>query len=213
MKRARLSGSRRNAASIRCRLRHSARSVRAVMPCSSRMLLQRQERVEHRRRAALEQPLVAHVEQLVDALEIARRSAIGAVGRGIKPRVQVLQQDRVELAHDLGRPVVALHQLLARALRRRVGAARARARARSAGRTPAGPRAGRRGSAGGRAARRSSAPARDRRAPRRRHQAAARELAPVRPEAAARATQITICRSRRPPGLSLMFGSRLYAAS
>ena len=37
--------------------------------------------------------------------------------------MQVLQQDDVHLPHDLGRAVVALHQLLARAPRRRVGEA------------------------------------------------------------------------------------------
>ena len=51
--------------------RHSARSVRAVMPRSSRMLLQHQEGVEHRSGTPHEQFLVAHVEQLVDPLEFA----------------------------------------------------------------------------------------------------------------------------------------------
>ena len=59
------------------------------------------------------------VEQLVDHLEIGvERRRLGA--RRKQPRVQVLQQDHVDLAHELGRAVVALHQLLARALGRRV---------------------------------------------------------------------------------------------
>ena len=78
---------------MRWRSRHSARSVRAVMPLQLAALLQHQERVEHRRGPALEEVLVAHVEQLVDALELAvdgdRRR-----GGGIQACVQVLQQDR-----------------------------------------------------------------------------------------------------------------------
>ena len=47
--------------------------------------------------------------------------ATGSVRDREEPRVQVLQQDDVDLAHELCRAVVALHQLLARDFRRRVG--------------------------------------------------------------------------------------------
>src|SRR6476469_18586 len=84
------------------------------------MPLQREERVEYRPRIRGEELLVADVEQLVDAPELIvdgdRRD-----GGGVKLPVQVLQEQRIDLSHDLGGAVVALHQLLAGALRRRVG--------------------------------------------------------------------------------------------
>jgi len=84
------------------------------------VLLHHQERIEHGRRALREQAFVAHVEQFVHRLEFGierdRRR-----GSRVQPRMQVLQQDDVDLPHQLGGPVIALHQLLAGPLRRRVG--------------------------------------------------------------------------------------------
>ena len=212
MKRARFAGSRRKRASMRWRSRHSARSVRAVMPLSSRCRCSGRNASSIAAGPPLEQRLVAHVAG-------ARRSrwnssSIGdrrRVAVGKQARVQVLQQDRVDLPHDLGGAVVALHQLLARAPAPACRRGRARARARSAGRTPAGPRAGRAGSGGARAARRSGAPAATtaRASPHRDEARCARARASVRPKPAARAIHSTVCRSRRPPGLSLTLGSRL----
>ncbi len=91
-------------------------------PAEPRMALHREERIEHRRRALLEQRLVADVEKLVDRLErVVDRDRL--VARRKEPRVQVLQQDDVDLADELRRAIVALHQLLARGSRRRVGEA------------------------------------------------------------------------------------------
>ena len=65
------------------------------------MSLQRQERVEHRSRVRGEPLPVANIEQLVDALEPIvdddRRDR-----RRIQLRMQVLQQQRIDLPDDLG---------------------------------------------------------------------------------------------------------------
>jgi len=62
-------------------LRHSARSVRARHALEFRCAFHRQERVEHRRGTALEQPLVADVQQLVDREELAvDRTGLGRDG-------------------------------------------------------------------------------------------------------------------------------------
>ncbi len=84
--------------------------------------LQHQEGVEHRRRTPREQVLVAHVQQLVDALPLVVDRHRRRRG-GVEARMDVLQQDDVDLPHQLGGAVIALHQLLARAARRRVGEA------------------------------------------------------------------------------------------
>ena len=89
-------------------------------PSELGMALHREERVEHRRRARLEQRLVADVEKLVDRLERVVDGYRLVLCRK-EPRVQVLQHDDVDLPHELRRAVVALHQLLARGFRRRVG--------------------------------------------------------------------------------------------
>ncbi len=83
------------------------------------VLLHHQERVEHGRRTPREQVFVAHVEQFVHRLEFVVERDRRRGGR-VQPRMQVLQQDDVDLPHQLGGPVVALHQLLAGPLRRRV---------------------------------------------------------------------------------------------
>ena len=49
----------------------------------------------------VEQVLVAHVEQLVDGLEFGVERLPASVAAGYRPRVQVLQQDDVRLAHAL----------------------------------------------------------------------------------------------------------------
>ena len=80
----------------------------------------RQESVEHRRGPPLEERLVANIEQLVDRLaRVVDRHRLGRDGE--EPCVQVLQQDDVDRTDELRRPVLALHQLLARGLRRCVG--------------------------------------------------------------------------------------------
>ena len=71
---------------------------------------QEQEAFEHRARVALEDPLVAHVEQLAHALEAfvdVDRHRV-AVGEERDPEVE--HQDGVELGHLLGRAVVLLHE-------------------------------------------------------------------------------------------------------
>ena len=169
---------------MQCRSRHSARSVRAVMPLSSGWRCSSEERVEHRRGPLLEQ--VARRARRAARRPRWKSSSIGTGSRGRRkqPRVQVLQQDRVDLAHELRGAVVALHQLLARALGAACRRGRAAARARPAGRTRAGPRAGRAGSAGARACAPIKRSWRDdgaRLADR--HEAVARELAPGAAEA------------------------------
>ena len=89
-------------------------------PLQFRMPLYRQERIEHRAGSALEQRLVAKMEELVDRdVVIVDRNGLRRHWK--QPRMQVLQQDDVDLADELRRTVIALHQLLARPLRRRVG--------------------------------------------------------------------------------------------
>ena len=81
--------------------------------------LHHQERVQHRRRAPQEEIGIGDVEQLVDLPEVVvDRHGLG--GRRVEPRVHVVQQHGVDLAHQFRRAVVPLHQLLARALRARV---------------------------------------------------------------------------------------------
>ena len=212
MKRARLRGiAAERARRSRCRLRHSARSVRADMPLSSRMALQRQERVEHRRRARAR---TASRRARRSSSSIAENSAsIGdrrRVATGNSRACRFCSRIDVDLAHELGGAVVALHQLLARALAPACRRGRARARAPSAGRTPGGPRAGRRDSAAARAVAPISRSCRDTaRASPQRDEPVRASSRQVRPRPAARAIHSTVCRSRSPPGLSLTFGSRL----
>ena len=95
-------------------------------------------------------PRRQRLEQLAARLEaLVQRRAAAASASGSRRASEVLQQDGVELRHRLGGAVVALHQLLAGAPRRRCREAASARRARSGSRTRGGPRAGRRGSAGG----------------------------------------------------------------
>jgi hypothetical protein len=76
------------------------------------VLLHHEKGVEHGRGAPRKEFLIAHLEQFVDGFELRvewhRRRE-----RRMEPGVQVLQQDDVHLAHQLGSPVIALHELLA----------------------------------------------------------------------------------------------------
>jgi hypothetical protein len=117
MKRARLAGSRRKAASTRLRLRHSARSVRADIPLSSgcRCIVRKLSSIAPGRRS----------NNCSSRYRAARRrpenpSSIGTArgDRGNSAGMHVLQQDDVDLRDRLRRAVVALHQVLAGALRR-----------------------------------------------------------------------------------------------
>ena len=88
------------------------------------------------------QQLAAHLEALVEA---ARRR----VGPRREARLEVLQQDRIELRDDFGGLVVALHHRLAARGATACPCAQAGRRARSADRTRCDPRAARRGNAAG----------------------------------------------------------------
>src|SRR4029453_11578451 len=84
------------------------------------MPLHREKGVEHRFRPALEQRFVTNIEQLVDDGEIViDGNRLG--GNRKQTRMQILQQDYVDLPDELRRAIVALHQLLARPFRRRIG--------------------------------------------------------------------------------------------
>jgi hypothetical protein len=117
------------------------------------MALDGQECIEHRPGPALEQMLVANIEQLIGDLEIVIQGCGQKLGRK-EPGVQVLQHDHVELAHQLRRPIVALHQLFAGLLLVVVDKLEFDRRAHSADRKPDGPRAARQGNANARASRR-----------------------------------------------------------
>ena len=83
------------------------------------MALHREECVEHRLRTSFEQRLVPELQELVDGDELVVEG--DRLGRdGEQARVQVLQQDHVQLANEFRGAIVALHQLLARPLGLRV---------------------------------------------------------------------------------------------
>ncbi len=83
------------------------------------VLLHEQEALEDGARLALEQILAARLEQRATRLEALVQRARCRLRAGREARLQVLQQDRVELRNRLGMPVVALHEQFARAPRSR----------------------------------------------------------------------------------------------
>ena len=211
MNSSRLTGSRRKPASITSRALYSARSVRADRPCSPGVCW-KTRKVSRMACGSSQVEIVARHLEHAAAVEEARadrphRRRLG----GVDALLDVEHQDLVELRHRLGRPVVAVHQHLGAELLLGGAAAEALRPRRSAGRTPAGPRAGRPPCAAARA------PARSVPSCLTSWLASKGVISPlaassrqVRPRPAARATQITTCRSRRPPGLSLQLGSSAY---
>ena len=114
-----------------------------------RVALHRQEGFEDRAVVGVEDVLVDDVEKLVGVLEARVDRHRRRLGRGEDHRADVLHQDRVELGDRFRRAVILLHQLLARAARRRRGEAHLLGDCRLVGRTAGGPRAGRRAGASG----------------------------------------------------------------
>jgi len=163
-KRRRFSGSLRNAASMRWRLRHSARNVRADMPVSSRWrcMCRKASSIAPGRRSNRRSSRTC--SQLVDRLELGvDRDRLR--GDREQPALEVLQEDRAHLPDQPCGAVVALHQLLEARLAG-VSANPSSGRGRSAGRRSDGPRAGRRGGGAVRRSRRRSVRRPRRRAPR-----------------------------------------------
>ena len=119
MKRARLTGSRRNAASMRSRSRHSARNSGRRHALEFRVLLQRQEAVEDRRRPLANRSSSLRSSNSSTAWKSASMVRTFTSARK-QARVQVLQQDHVDLADRFGGAIVALHELLGSAPIRRV---------------------------------------------------------------------------------------------
>ncbi len=83
------------------------------------VLLQQQETLQDRVRIPPEHPWVARVEELAHRLEALVDRFRRRIGSGENRGAEVLKQGRVQLRDRLRRPEVALHEELARALRRR----------------------------------------------------------------------------------------------
>src|SRR5215472_2323784 len=83
------------------------------------MLLQQEEAIENGSGPTRKNLVVAQIEKLVDSLELLVDGYHLHLGWE-QPRMQVLQQDDVELADRLGSAVVALHEQLGGAPRWRI---------------------------------------------------------------------------------------------
>jgi hypothetical protein len=79
------------------------------------VLLHEQEALQNRARLALEQILAARLQQGAARLEALVQYARRGARRRREARLQVLQQDRVQLRDRLGVAVIVLHQQFARA--------------------------------------------------------------------------------------------------
>ena len=171
------------------------------------MLLHDEEGAQQQGRIALETVVTDDVQPVAQVAEIVVDVARVAVRAREQPLFDVLHQDDVELGHQPRRPVIALHQQFAAAPRgggvdavdlgQRGLQVEQHAVFAAAGQQvqfDAQPLEGLLGLA--QVARLG-----------RRQQAGLGHLAPVVAEAAARAIHRMTCRSRRPPGDSLQFGS------
>ncbi len=180
----------------------------------ARRLLVQQERFEDRVRLALEHVVAGDFQHALFLDETVRQHARDAARVREELRLDVLDQDRRELGDRLGGPVIAAHQLFAGALGGGRLVAEALGHRASAGRTRECPGGARRSRAAGRAALSGSLRCgRSSRASRSVIRPRASSSCQLLPKPAAWVIHRISCRSRRPPGLSLMFGSSAYGVS